>query len=184
MKELSLHILDIVQNSLTARARKVWITIIEETVENILSISIVDNGCGIKKEVLTTITDPFATSRKSRRVGLGLSFLKLAAEQCNGSLSIESEEGKGTIVTATFEHDHIDRAPLGDMVSTLISFVIGSPDVDFHYSHRVNESVFEFNTEEVKQQLEGIPISDMSVVNFLTEYLQEQMDTLYKEADL
>lgn len=184
VKELSLHILDIVQNSTRAQATEVVIEITEDFVQNLLEIVIKDNGCGIKKELLPTITDPFSTSRTTRRVGLGLSLLKAAAEQCHGGMTIESEERRGTTITVTFEHDHIDRAPLGDIVSTLIGIIIGNPDIDFCYRHRVNEHTFEIHTKAIKEELEGVPISDVAVVNFLSDYIQNNLDTLYKEANI
>lgn len=182
MKELSLHILDVVQNSTRAQATEVVIEITEDFRQNLLQIVIKDNGCGIKKELLPTITNPFSTSRTTRRVGLGLSLLKAAAEQCNGEMTIESEEGKGTTTSVTFDHDHIDRVPLGDIVATLIGIIIGNPDIDFCYRHRVNDNTFEIHTQAIKEELGDVPISDAAVVNFLSEYIQSNLDTLYKEA--
>ena len=182
MKELSLHILDIVQNSTKAGASEVFIDIVEDIPGNRLEICIRDNGRGIKKDLLATITDPFSTSRTTRRVGLGLSLLKFAAELCNGSMLIESEEGKGTTVIARFEHQHIDRMPLGDMASTIISSIIGNPDVDFRYVHQVNEQTFEFHTFDIKQELGELPITDVSVISFLSEYVQNNIHELYNLA--
>ena len=184
MKELSLHILDIVQNSTRAQSTEIVIEIIEDIPNNVMHISITDNGCGIKEETLATITNPFSTSRTTRRVGLGLALLQAASEQCNGSMTIQSEQGKGTTVSAAFEHDHIDRVPLGDIVSTLIGLIIGNPEIDFLYRHRVNENTFELNTKDIKKELGDVPISDISVINFLTEYIQSNIDNLYKEAHL
>lgn len=185
MKELSLHILDIVQNSTGAGATEIGIEILEEIPNNLMRITIRDNGRGIKKELLMNITDPFSTSRTTRRVGLGLSLLKTAAEQCQGSMTIESEEGRGTTVSVTFEHDHIDRVPLGDIVSTLIGLMIGNPGVDFYYRHQVNEKVFAINTKHIKEELGAeIPINDIAVISFLTDYLQSNIEHLYKEANV
>lgn len=181
MKELSLHILDIVQNSTRAQATEVAIEITEDFRQNLLKIVIKDNGTGIKKEMLSTITNPFSTSRTTRRVGLGLSLLKAAAEQCRGGMTIESEEGKGTTVTVTFEHDHIDRVPLGDIVSTLIGIMIGNPAVEVYYRHCVNDKIFNIHTKAIKEELGDVPISDAAVMNFLSEYIQSQIDALYKE---
>lgn len=184
MKELSLHILDIVQNSTNANASEILIGISEDLQANVFEIHIADNGCGIQEEKLNTITDPFSTSRSTRRVGLGLSLLQVAAEQCHGSMTIQSQEGKGTIVKTRFEHDHIDRVPLGDIVSTVITLISGHPKVEFSYRHRVNDKLFELDTAAVKQELGDLPISEITVLNFLTEYMQEHVDNLYKETDL
>ncbi len=184
MKELSLHILDIVQNSTKAGAAEVSIEVVEALQDNVLQISIHDNGYGMSKEMLATIANPFSTTRTTRKVGLGLSLLQAAAEQCHGAMTVESEEGKGTVVTASFEHDHIDRVPLGDLASTLVTLINGTPDVDFFYRHQIDEHIFEFNTVDVKQELEDVPISDMSVIHFLAEYLQSNIEQLYKEGQL
>lgn len=184
MKELSLHILDIVQNSTRAQATEVVIEITEDFSQNLMKIVIKDNGSGIKKELLSTVTNPFSTSRTTRRVGLGLSLLKAAAEQCRGGMTIESEEGRGTTVTVIFEHSHIDRAPLGDIVSTLIGIMIGNPDIDVCYRHCVNARTFEIHTREIKKELGDVPISDAAVMNFLTDYIQSHLDMLYKEASV
>ncbi len=181
MKELSLHILDIVQNSTKASASHIEIEVTEDMRANLLSFTVRDDGCGMKKEVLKTITDPFSTSRTTRRVGLGLSLLQLACEQCRGMMTITSEEGNGTTVTARFQYDHIDRAPLGDMVTTLITLITGDPDIDFSYVHRVDDRVFEFHTAGVKQDLGEVPLTERSVAQFLTEYLQEHIEHLYQK---
>jgi hypothetical protein len=138
----------------------------------------------MSNEVLATISNPFSTSRTTRKVGLGLSLLQAAAEQCNGAMTIESEEGKGTVVTTTFEYDHIDRVPLGDMASTLVTLIGGTPEIDFLYRYQIDEQVFEFSTVDVKHELEDVPISDMSVIHFLAEYLQSNIEQLSKEGHL
>ena len=184
MKELSLHILDVAQNSTNANATEIQIEILEDVSANLFRVTIRDNGCGISEERLKTIANPFTTSRTTRRVGLGLPLLQAAAEQCNGAMTIESEEGQGTTVSATFEYHHIDRQPLGDIVSTLISVIIGHPGIDFVYHHQVNNRVFTLQTQDIKQELGDIPISDMSVVSFLTEYIQENIHALYEETNL
>ncbi|MBD3306738.1 ATP-binding protein [candidate division KSB3 bacterium] len=182
MKELSLHILDIVQNSTRAGATEVLIDILEDIPHNLMRITIKDNGLGIKAEALATITDPFTTTRTTRRIGLGLALLKAAAEQCQGEMTLESQEGHGTTVSVTFQHDHIDRVPLGDIVSTLIGLIIGNPDIDFCYRHQVNDQVVELRTQEIKAELGDVPITDIAVVQFLTDYLQTHLDHAYKEA--
>jgi anti-sigma regulatory factor (Ser/Thr protein kinase) len=180
VKELSLHILDLLQNSVKANATHVQVAITEDLQQNMFSIVIADNGQGINNDLLATVTNPFTTTRTTRRVGLGLSLLKAAAERCNGSLTVQSEAQKGTTVTTIFEHNHIDRAPLGDIVATLMTFLIGNPQVDLRYHHRVDGNDFEFETETVKQELGDLPLTEPSVVNFLTEYLQTHIAKLYE----
>jgi anti-sigma regulatory factor (Ser/Thr protein kinase) len=136
MRELSLHILDILQNSVEAGATRVALSIVEDLAADRLTIEVRDNGRGIAPDKLPHVFDPFYTSRKTRHVGLGLPLLKAAAERCNGDATITSEVGAGATVTATFQHSHLDRAPLGDMVGTLMSFVLGGA-CELGYVHRV-----------------------------------------------
>lgn len=190
MKELSLHILDIVQNSLKAHATLIKIIIIEDFRTDRLIIDIEDNGKGMNQDLLNTVTDPFVTTRDTRRVGLGISLLKATAEQCEGSLTVESEEGKGTRIYATFQHSHIDRAPLGSMEDTLVTLLITNEEVsnthsdtetvEYVYEHRVNDQSFVFDTREVKKILEGTPINDLEVLEWIKDYLKENLETLVK----
>ncbi|MGI6576021.1 MAG: ATP-binding protein [bacterium] len=129
MEELSLHILDLVQNSLGAGATWVKVVIVEDLAQDIFSLEIHDNGRGMDKKFLQRIFDPFATTRTTRRVGLGLSLLHMAAQQCNGKVEVDSIPGRGTKVSAVFQHSHWDRAPLGNIVATLITIISGNPEL-------------------------------------------------------
>ena len=129
MRELALHILDIAENSISAGADRVMMLVEENLTEDRPTIRIEDNGKGMDSETLARITDPFVTSRTTRRVGLGIPFFKAAAEACEGSFNIQSSPGKGTRVEVLFKHSHIDRMPLGDIVSTLQTLIIGTPDI-------------------------------------------------------
>jgi anti-sigma regulatory factor (Ser/Thr protein kinase) len=139
MRELSLHILDILQNSVEAGATRVELTIDEDLAADRLTITIEDNGRGIPPEKLPALFDPFYTTRSTRHVGLGLPLLKAAAERCNGDVTVASEVGAGTTLTAAFQHSHLDRAPLGDLTGTLLTFVLGGA-CDLRYVHRVREA--------------------------------------------
>ena len=125
MEDLSLHILDIAENAIAARAKRIEISVVEEPREDRLTIEIQDDGIGMDEEVSQKAVDPFFTTRSSRRVGLGLSLMAQAAQEAGGSLRIESELGKGTKVTATFQYHHIDRKPLGSMVETMMTLLFG-----------------------------------------------------------
>ena len=179
MQELSLHILDIVQNSISANATLIEIEIKESTSENRLSITVKDNGKGMSPEFLKTVTDPFSTTRKTRRVGLGLSLFQAAAQAAGGDVVIESELGKGTVVTATFEYSHIDRQPLGDMAATILLLVQGNTEVDFIYRHETDFATFAFDTREMKQILDGVPITSSDIVLWMKDYLEEGIKNLY-----
>jgi len=187
VKELSLHILDIVQNSIKANATLINIRICENLKEDYLIIEIEDNGKGMSAGLLKKVTDPFVTTRDTRRVGLGLSLLKATAQQCEGNLFIESEEGKGTKVYSCFQHSHIDRAPLGKMEDTLITLLIANEELDadistvnYIYKHQFNEQSFIFDTREVKEILGNTPLYDPEVLDWIKKYLKENLETLVK----
>lgn len=179
MRELSLHILDIIQNSIAAEASKIKLKVKDDIDNNKFSILISDNGYGIKADKIKEITDPFVTSRQTREVGLGLPLLKAAAVRCDGHLEIESKPGKGTKIEAFFKNDHIDRAPLGDIAGTLVSLIATNPDKNFVYYHFVNNKKFIFNTADIKEQLEGLEINQTSILNWIEEYINEGIEDLY-----
>jgi hypothetical protein len=175
MQELSLHILDIIQNSIAALADLISIEIEEDSERDCLMISIRDNGRGIPREYLSQAVDPFYTTRQTRKVGLGLSLLQQAAVQSDGYLNISSEEGKGTEVRAFFKHSHIDRMPLGDIGKTMGILIIGNPQVDFAYFHRVEGDEFRFDTQAVRGELDGIPLNDPHVIGFIFQEFEGWM---------
>jgi hypothetical protein len=178
MRELSLHILDIVENGITAGADLIHITVEEAKSGDYLKIVIRDNGRGLPEEKRKKLTDPFVTSRTTRRVGLGLPLLAAAAERCDGKLQVETDSNKGTEVTATFKYSHIDRAPLGDIVATITTLIMGNPDVDFVYCHIVEDRDFVLDTREVRNELEDIALTDPVVIHHLTKSIRNSIDQL------
>jgi len=178
MKDLSLHILDIVQNSIRAKATLIGIEIAEKPLENELIITIYDNGKGMSTKQLAQASDPFYTSRNTRKVGLGLSLFKQNAEMAGGSFRIESELGKGTKVTATFGLNHLDRPVMGDLVGTLLLLICSSDKTDYEFKHRTTMGEFVLDTREVKQMLEDVPLSHPDVRTFLKEMLQENLEQI------
>lgn len=178
MKEISLHILDIAENSVNAGASKITIEVIENIKNDKLIIKITDNGKGMSEQTVAVISDPFVTTRKTRRVGLGIPFFKAAAEACNGSLSIESELGKGTSVTIEFQHSHIDRMPLGDIEDTLTNLFIGYPEVDWVFRYEANGDSFLINGDEIKEILGDVPLSDPSVISFIRRQINDGIGNL------
>jgi anti-sigma regulatory factor (Ser/Thr protein kinase) len=173
LRELALHIADLVGNSLAAGASLITIEVIEDVRADRLTLRVIDNGRGMDSEMAARVTDPFVTSRTERRVGLGLPFLKQAAELCNGGLTIDSEPGVGTTVTATMQSTHIDRMPMGDLPGTLLTLVVGNPTCDFVFRHIVGGRTFEFDTGWIKAQLDGISLSEPEVIAFLKKALKE-----------
>ncbi len=180
MKELSLHILDIVQNSVAAGAKLITLDLTEDVNTDLLEFSIKDDGCGMTEETLKKVTDPFTTGRTTRRVGLGIPLLKAAAELTGGGLELTSEPGVGTTVTARFVYDSIDRQPLGNMAETILGIIISYENIDFVYYHRVNEKEFTIDTREIKGILGEVSLNEPEVVLWLSGFLNENETELYK----
>ena len=176
MKELSLHILDIAKNSVKAKASLIEIIVIEDEEKNFLSIGINDNGSGMTEEFLQRVRDPFSTTRTTRKVGMGIPLFEAASVQCGGKLDITSEVGVGTKVLATFQHNHIDRAPLGDMTGTIKTLIWGSPEIDFLYRHEKNGQEFILDTRELKNVLGGVPLDTPDVLEWIEGYIKEGLD--------
>jgi hypothetical protein len=164
MKELSLNILDIVQNSIRAKACEISVTIIESAANDLYQIHIKDNGTGIPGEILGNVTDPFVTTRTKRRMGLGLPLLKYHAELTGGGLEINSMEGKGTEVKATFSYKHIDRQPLGDIVGVLVLLMAANQELDLIYKHKTDKGEYRFSSKETKEYLKVESLSDRKLL--------------------
>lgn len=179
MKELSLNILDVAENSVKAGASIIRIEL-EET-EETLVLRITDNGCGMSPDVLRGVTDPFYTTRTTRKVGLGLPLLKLAAEQTGGTLTVTSRhesafpDDHGTEVTATFRKNHIDCTPMGDVVSSVVTLIQGNPDREFVFRHRRPDGAVELDTRQLREVLgPDVPLNSFEVLQWITDYLHEQ----------
>jgi len=181
--DLSLHVLDIIENSVAAGATEIEIHIREDVTRNMLVIEIVDNGKGMDKDKLKRVLDPFYTTKSVRRVGLGLSMLDQAAKEAGGSCDIQSEPGKGTRITAKFVYDHIDRKPLGDMAETVATCIAGSgAEVNLIYTHRKGNQKFIFSTAEMKKVLEDVSISHPEVISFLKKGIQDGLKSISKRS--
>lgn len=178
MKELSLNILDVAENSVKAGATLTQIAI-DET-DELLTLKITDNGCGMSEETVKVVTDPFYTTRSTRKVGLGVPLLKLAAEQTGGSLSIVSKSAEqyksehGTVVSASFYKNHLDFTPLGDVVSSVTTLIQGHPDTDILFTHSFNGNVVKLDTRELREVLGDISLGEYDVIKWIEEYLREQ----------
>ncbi len=178
MLELSLHILDIVNNSIKANATKIEIEVNEQIKDNTLTISIKDNGCGMDEEFLQKVTDPFKTTRTTRKVGMGISLFKAAAEATGGSFKITSEKNVGTFVVACFTYDHIDRQPIGDMPQTILTLVSGNESIDFIYRHIKGDKEYILDTRQIKDILGDISFNNPEVSLWLMDYVKEGIDGL------
>lgn len=173
MKELSLNILDITQNSISAGASLITIEVNKNVKENKLTISIADNGKGMSEDFAAHVCDPFVTTRTTRKVGMGIPLLKLASEQAGGRFEILSSLGVGTTVTATFVLNHIDRLPLGDIGQTVSMLVSCNESVDFVYRHISDGEEFCFDTREIRAVLNGVPFNEPEVVLWMQDYIKE-----------
>ncbi len=182
MKELSLNILDVVENSVKAGASLTEILLTEQ--KNTLTITIRDNGCGMDAQTVKRVTDPFYTTRTTRAVGLGLPLLKLEAQQTGGDVTVSSRDKAtypdthGTEVTAVFHTDHIDCPPLGDIPATVVTLVQGHPNTDFLFWHTKGENEVRLDTREIREILEGVPLDSFEVLQWIQSFLTEGYENL------
>jgi anti-sigma regulatory factor (Ser/Thr protein kinase) len=179
MRELSLHILDLVQNSIEAGADKVTLEIDEDLMADTMTICITDNGRGMDEVTCRRVLDPFVTTRKTRRVGLGLPLIDMSTKRCNGYLTIDSTPGRGTVVKAVYQHSHLDRPPLGNIIETLKSIIIANPTLDFWYYHKVGEHTFALGLRDMIDILGDVPLTHPDVLVWLNEYLANNFANLY-----
>jgi len=182
MEDLSLHILDIAENSINAGASTIGIFIREDSARNVLTVEITDDGKGMDPSAVKSATDPFYTSRTTRRVGLGLPLLAEAARAAHGHMDIQSTPGMGTRIAATFELDHIDRKPIGNMAETITTLLAGQPEIDVTYRHERDGVSVSFSTREIRQRLGSLPVNSAQVLNFIKDYLDQEENSLSHHA--
>ena len=180
MRELSLNILDVAQNSITAGASLITIEINESLIDHTLMIGVCDNGKGMSEEQVKSVIDPFFTTRTTRKVGMGIPLFKMAAEQTGGELEIKSEVGVGTEVRAYFKTDSVDFTPLGDVASTIQMLITMNTDRDFLYKHSVDGKEFIADTREIKDILGDVPLDTYEVSQWILEFIKENTEVLYK----
>lgn len=172
MQELSLNILDIAENSVKAEASLIVVSVVYDTASDHLTVTITDNGCGMTPEQVSCVTDPFFTSRTTRRVGMGLPLWQMAAEMTGGGITVKSEVGVGTTVTARFVLSHIDRLPLGDLPQTMVTLIGGSPERDFRLEFSYDGDGFIADTREYRAVLgEEISLAEPEVLAFIATQL-------------
>jgi hypothetical protein len=175
MINLSLNILDIAQNSVRAKASEIFIGIRELKCEDLFEITVKDNGSGISKTILAEVTDPFVTTRTTRKTGLGLPLLKYHARLAGGDLDIDSTEGQGTQVKATFMLSHIDRQPLGDIAGVVTILIAANPKISFIYSHLTDKGEYCFSSEKTKEYLEVDTFNDYGLLGSIREMIIENL---------
>jgi hypothetical protein len=181
MEDISLHILDIVENSIKARAENIKIKFSENKKKDETTLEILDDGEGMDKQTLNRALDPFFTTKNTRTVGLGLSLLSEAAKAANGTFSIKSKPGKGTHLKAVFQSSHLDNKPVGDMASTLISIISGHPEVNLVYIHKFNGEKYMLDTKQIKSQLNGIRINSPEVLQIIKSNIKKGLDSIGRQ---
>lgn len=179
MRELSLHILDLAQNSLTANATRLDIFVDVDHKKDCLTVVLADNGKGMSPEFVKNVVSPFTTTRTTRKVGLGIPMFKEHAELTGGSFEIASTQGVGTRLTAKFVLSSIDRQPLGDLAGTILALVIANPAFHFHLKYTVDTEDFTFDTKEISALLSGVPLDSPEVVSWMKDYLTEGIESLH-----
>ncbi len=178
VKEISLHILDLAQNSIRAGAKNVRIRIEEDSAADTFSVSIADDGCGMEPELARAAQNPFVTTRTTRKVGLGLPLFLAGCENCEGSFRLESEPGRGTCVAGTYRRSHIDRPPLGNIADTVAMLIAANPCLRLRYEHRLDGGEYALDTAKLGELLGGIPLDAPKVMAFITEFIHSSESEL------
>ena len=188
MLELALHLLDLLQNTVEAGAAHVTLTIDEDIPADRLALTVADDGRGMDAATVARVTDPFYTTRTTRQVGVGLPLYAAAAERAAGGVTICSQPGLGTTITATFQLSHPDRQPLGDVAGTVLAFLLSERAPELRYEHRVRKTAasdgcraFQFATADIQAELDGVPLTHPAVMSWLAAFLREGEDLLYHE---
>lgn len=178
MRDLSMHVLDIAQNSIKAGAQVVKITF-DVDKDAWLTITLEDDGCGMSQSFLEKVTDPFTTTRTTRKIGLGIPMFKQSAEMCGGAFSIQSQEGVGTTITATFCLTHIDCLPMGAMCDTLYTLVILNPDKPEFVFEATSQALSAFfDTRVVREAVQGIALNEPAVAGWMKESIDEEFQPI------
>jgi len=183
MHDLSLNILDMVENSIDAKATRIKILVEENLVKDKLRITIVDNGVGMDKKNISKITDPFVTTKTCRKVGLGLPLLKVKAQQCHGDLSISSFLGKGTTIKIVFQYANIDRPPLGNIALTLMCIILANPCLDIIYQHSVERVFYKLDTSEIKKIVGKDCFRKKDIRALISQDIKEGFSKIEKERE-
>lgn len=179
MRDLSLHLLDLAQNSIKAGASLVTIRLAVDE-RGLLTMTLTDDGCGMSPELLQRVTSPFATTRTTRKVGLGIPMMMENAQRAGGDLRIESQVGRGTTLTVTYDTHNIDSLPLGDLAGTILSLVLMNPDrPDILFEGRTEKGEGRFDTREIRAALSGVPLNEPEVVAWMKDALNETINPIF-----
>lgn len=173
MEDLAMHILEILMNSIGAKAGRILLKIRESVKDNIIEIIVTDNGSGMSEEMVKTVADPFTTTRKTRKIGMGVAFMKGLTEQCGGTFGITSRPGEGTEVKASIVRDHIDAPPTGDLGQMMMYAIQADETIDFEMIYETDSDQFVFKSSEIREMLEGVSLLEPEILLWIKEYINE-----------
>jgi len=179
MRDISLHLMDIMQNSIRAQATEIKVRLTADLEKDELTVEICDNGIGMDESLLNQVRDPFITTRTTRKVGLGIPLLEASAQRAGGKLVIKSQKSKGTSVVATFKISHIDRLPLGNIAETIMNTIAANKEIDISLDLSNNQDEFNFSVSEIKKHLDGMPIDDIDVLIWIRDYINDGIKTIF-----
>ena len=175
MKSLDLHIIDITHNSIRAGATEITIEMEDSAARDLLSIKIIDNGCGMPEEMIDAINDRFYSCRKERKIGMGIALLKYHSQLCDGKFYLKSKGGVGTEIYASYRRSHIDLQPRGDLSGCFANFICQYQDINFIIRYIMDEETFELSSADVKEVFEGMNLNDAEIIRSLTELIHENI---------
>ena len=175
MKSLDLHIIDITHNSIRAGATQITIEMEDSVVKDLLSIKIIDNGCGMPEDMIEAINDRFYSCRKERKIGMGIALLKFHSQICNGNFYLKSKVGEGTEIYASYQRSHVDLQPKGDLSGCFANFICQYQDINFIIRYITDDDTFELSTADVKEVFEGMNLNDYEIIKSLTELIHENI---------
>jgi len=179
MQDMAMHLLDIVQNSISADASAVSITITESKVNDLFTMEISDNGIGMDAALLKKVRSPYGTTRTTRKIGLGIPLLEGMATQCNGTFHLTSKVGEGTIIGVSVPYSHWDRPPLGNIAETVVTLLQGSPDVSLSLNYSFEDQKFNFSSDEIKKELQDeVSLAEPEILSWIQEYIQQQIQLI------
>lgn len=179
MRDLSLHIMDLMQNSIVALCNKITVSINADISEDLMEIKVADDGTGMDEEMVASVTSPFTTTRTTRKVGLGLPLLMDSARMAGGDIEVQSQKNVGTVVKAGFRISHIDRIPLGGVAETITTVIASNPDIEILLSLSNNKETFALDTGEIRQRLGEVPITNLEVIEWMREYIEEGVKLVF-----
>lgn len=181
MQDLAMHILDIAYNSIRAQASEITVTYRDSTIANKITITIQDNGCGLSELQIQQVTNPFYTTRTTRRVGMGVALFQGLAQQCDGQFSLTSQVNLGTTIQVSVRKDHWDTPPQGDLAQTMQTLIQADPTIHFQFNMVLDTKTFTFDTKEIQAILtDEVSLSEPTILLWIQEYIHQGISELTK----